>query len=326
MGGLTVRGLIWLWASAALLAVSGVAAQDYPARPIRMLIPQAPGGAQDTTARILTQTLAERAGWRFVVDNRPGGNGFIGVSIAAKGTPDGYTLLMAHTGEFAVNPAIFANVPYDLERDFIPITMVTDAPLLLIASPKIPIATIQALVAAAKAKPGQVAYSSAGTGTINHLAGEWLAHAAGVKLLHVPYKGGAAAATAVVTGDVAVGIASVAGSIAHVQGGRVRVLGVTTAKRMQAWPDWPTAQEAGVKGLDASIWVGIFAPKAVPRAIINQVNAEVRRTLDLPEVRARYAEIGSETAGMSPAAFSERIKRDLERYRMIAKASGIKPD
>ena len=321
-----MHGLAWLLASVALWMAAGAGAQDYPARPIRMLIPQSPGGAQDTTARILTQTLTERLGWRFVVDNRAGGNGFIGVSIAAKGAPDGYTLLMAHTGEFAVNPAIFANVPYDLERDFIPITMVTDAPLLLIANPKLPITSFKALVAMAKAKPGQVAYSSAGTGTINHLAGEWLAHAAGVKLLHVPYKGGAAAATAVAIGDVAVGIASVAGSIAHVQGNRVRVVGVTTAKRARSWPDWSTPQESGIPDVDASIWVGLFAPKGVPRPIINRLNAEVLRVLDLPEVRARYAESGSETAGMSPEAFLERIKKDLERYRAIVKVSGITPD
>ncbi|MGQ0750629.1 MAG: Bug family tripartite tricarboxylate transporter substrate binding protein [Betaproteobacteria bacterium] len=321
-----MHALIWLFASIALWTGSGVGAQEYPTRPIRLLIPQSTGGAQDTTARILTATLTDRLGWRFVVDNRPGGNGFIGVSIAAKGTPDGYTMLMAHTGEFAVNPAIFPNVPYDLERDFTPVTMVTDAPLLLIASPKIQITSFQSLVAMAKAKPGQIAYSSAGTGTINHLAGEWLAHAAGVKLIHVPYKGGAAAATAVVTGDVAVGIASVAGSIAHVQGGRVRVIGVTTAKRMRAWPDWPTAQEAGISGVDASIWVGLFAPKAVPQPIISRLNTEVRRMLELPEVRARYAESGSETAGMTPAAFSERIRKDLERYRAIVKASGITPE
>jgi len=315
--------LAWLLASVGLWMALGAGAQDYPARPIRMLIPQSPGGAQDTTARILTQMLTDRLGWRFVVDNRPGGNGFIGVSIAAKGAPDGYTLLMAHTGEFAVNPAIFSNVPYELERDFIPVTMVTDAPLLLIANPKLGITTFKSLVALAKAKPGQVAYSSAGTGTINHLAGEWLAHAAGIKLLHVPYKGGAAAATAVATGDVVVGIASVAGSIAHVQGGRVRVVGVTTANRMRAWPEWPTPQEGGIAGVDASIWVGLFAPKGVPRPIINRLNAEVLRVLELPEVRARYAELGSETAGMSPAAFLERIKKDLERYRAIVKVSGI---
>lgn len=321
-----MRGLTWVLASVALWMASGAGAQDYPVRPIRMLVPQSPGGAQDTTARILTQTLTERLGWQFVVDNRSGGNGFIGVAIAAKGAPDGYTLLMAHTGEFSVNPAIFTNVPYDLERDFIPVTMVTDAPLLLIANPKMPITTFKELVAMAKAKPGQVAYSSAGTGTINHLAGEWLAHAAGIKLLHVPYKGGAAAAAAVAIGDVAVGVASVAGAIAHVQGGRIRVVGVTTAKRMRAWPDWPTPQEGGIPDVDASIWVGMFAPKGVPRPIINRLNAEVLRILDLPEVRARYAELGSETAGMSPAAFRERIKKDLERYRAIVKVSGINPE
>jgi tripartite-type tricarboxylate transporter receptor subunit TctC len=321
-----MRSLICLLASAALSTALNVGAQQYPSRPVRMLIPQSPGGAQDTTARILTHNLTDRVGWRIVIDNRPGGNGFIGASLAARGSPDGYTLLMAHTGEFAVNPAIFANVPYDLERDFVPVTMVSDGPMLLIANPKVPATTVKALVAMAKAKPGQVAYSSAGTGTINHLAGEWLAHAAGIKLLHVPYKGGAAAAAAVNAGDVPFGIASVAGAIPHVQGGRVRVLSVTTAKRMRAFPDWPTPQEAGIPDLDASIWVGLFAPKGVPRPIIDRWNAEVRKTLDLPDVRTRYAELGSEPVGMSPEAFRERIHKDLARYRVVVKASGITPE
>ncbi len=318
------RLFTWLFALALLL--SAAQAQDYPAKPIRMLIPQAPGGAQDTTARILSLKLTERLGWQFVVDNRPGGNGFIGVSAAAKSAPDGYTLLMAHTGEFAVNPALFANVPYDLERDFIPITMVADAPMLYLANARAPFNTFKELVAQAKAKPGQIAYSSAGPGSINHLAGEWLALAAGINLLHVPYKGGAAAAAAVAIGDVAVGVASIPGALPHLQAGRIRVIGVTTAKRTSAGPDWSTPQEGGIPDVDVSIWVGLFAPKGVPKSIIDRLNAEVRRTLDLPDVRARYAELGSETAGMSPAAFLERIKKDAERYKAVVKAAGIKPD
>src|SRR6185503_10868470 len=162
-------------------------AQEYPNKPIRMLVPFAPGGAVDTTARVLAQAMQQRVNWQFVIENRPGGNGFIATTAVAKAAPDGYTLLMAHTGEFAVNPALFDNVPYELERDFLPITMVSDSPMLYLATAKAPFNTFQELVAQAKAKPGSITYGSAGNGSINHLAGEWLAQAAGIQLLHVPY-------------------------------------------------------------------------------------------------------------------------------------------
>src|SRR5437764_867650 len=180
-------------------------AQDYPAKPIRILVPFAPGGAVDTSTRILTQKMTERLGWNFVVENRPGGNGFIATTAVAKAPADGYTLLMAHTGEFAVNPALFDHVPYELERDFVPITMVSDAPMLYLAKVAASFNNFQELVRAAKASPGTITFSSAGNGSINHLAGERLARAAGIKLQHVPYKGGAPAAAAVGAGDVECG-------------------------------------------------------------------------------------------------------------------------
>src|SRR5688500_400383 len=181
----------------ALALVLGTSlAQDYPNKPIRMLVPFAPGGAVDTTARILALKMEERLGWKFVIENRPGGNGFIATSAVAKSAPDGYTLLMAHTGEFAVNPALFANVPYELERDFVPITMVTDAPMLYLANVNAPFNTFQELVAQAKAKPGFISFGSAGNGSSNHLAGEWMAQAAGIQILHVPYNDGAPAEVA----------------------------------------------------------------------------------------------------------------------------------
>src|SRR5258706_11084718 len=177
-------------------AFSLAQAQNYPAKPIHVLVPFAPGGAVDTTARVLAQAMQQRVDWQFVIENRPGGNGFIATTAVQKAAPDGYTLLMAHTGEFAVNPALFENVPYELERDFMPITMVSDSPMLYLANVNAPFNTFQELVAQAKAKPGSISFSSAGSGSINHLAGEWLARAAGIQLLHVPYKGGAPAAAA----------------------------------------------------------------------------------------------------------------------------------
>ncbi len=320
-----MRALGWMLSTAALAFAAGAGAQDYPSKPIRVLVPFAPGGAVDTTARILAQKMTERLGWQFVVDNRPGGNGFIATTAVAKASPDGYTLLMAHTGEFAVNPAVFANVPYELDRDFVPITMVTDAPMLYLANSQAPFNSFQELVAAAKAKPGAISFSSAGNGSINHLAGEWLAVAAGVKMLHVPYKGGAPAATAIAAGDVQLGVVSIPGATPHLKSGRAKVLGITTAKRSALDPAWATPRDAGLD-VDASIWVGLLAPKGVPQPIVDRLNAEVRRTLNDPDVQKRYADQGFETVGMSPADFHARIKKDAERYKAIVQAAGIKPE
>jgi tripartite-type tricarboxylate transporter receptor subunit TctC len=314
---------------AALLVVwvCNVQAQDYPSKPIRILVPFAPGGAVDTSTRILTQKMNERLGWQFVVENRPGGNGFIATTAVAKSPPDGYALLMAHTGEFAVNPALFANVPYDLERDFVPITMVSDAPMLYLANINAPFNTFQELVAQAKAKPGSISFASAGNGSINHLAGEWLALAAKIKLLHVPYKGGAPAATAVASGDVHFGVMAVPGATPHLKSGRAKVIGVTTARKSPLDPSWATPRDAGIPDLDASIWVGLFAPKGTSAQIVERLNSEVRRTLEQPEVQKRFVEsAGAEALAMSPADFLTRIRRDAERYKAVVKAAGVKPE
>jgi tripartite-type tricarboxylate transporter receptor subunit TctC len=311
----------------ALLLGSSVAiAQDYPSKPIRVLVPFAPGGAVDTAARVLAQAMQQRVNWQFVIENRPGGNGFIATTAVAKAAPDGYTLLMAHTGEFAVNPAIFDNVPYELERDFAPITMVSDAPMLYLANAQAPFNNFRELVSAAKAKPGSITFGSAGNGSINHLAGEWLAQAAGIQLLHVPYKGGAPAAAAVAAGDVHFGVMAAPGAIPHIKSGRGKVIGITTAKKSPLDPSWATPRDAGIPDLDASIWVGLFAPKGTPQAVIDRVNAEVRQTLSMPEVQKRFVEsAGAEAVGMSPAEFLARIKSDAERYKRVVKQAGVKP-
>ncbi len=309
-----------------LLAAAAAQAQDYPSRPIRILVPFAPGGAVDTSTRILTQKMTERLGWTFVVENRPGGNGFIAATAVAKSAPDGYTLFMAHTGEFAVNPALFNNVPYELERDFVPITMVSDAPMLYLAKKDAPFNTFRELVAAAKAKPDTITFASAGNGSINHLAGEWLAQAAGIKLVHVPYKGGAPAAAAVAAGDVDFGVMAVPGATPHLKSGRGKVIGITSAKKSPLDPSWATPRDGGIPDLDASIWVGLLAPKGTPQAIVDKLNTEVRKTLDQPDVQKRFTETGSETVGMSQADFLARIKKDAERYKKVVQAGGIKAE
>jgi tripartite-type tricarboxylate transporter receptor subunit TctC len=315
-----------LLTSLLLLCALAAHAQDYPGKPIRLLVPFAPGGAVDTTARILTQKMDERLGWKWVVDNRPGGNGFIATTAVAKAPADGYTLLMAHTGEFAVNPALFNNVPYELERDFIPITMVTDAPMLYLANAQAPFNNFRELVAQAKAKPGSITFSSAGNGSINHLAGEWLALAAGMKLQHIPYKGGAPAAAAVAAGDVHLGVMAVPGATPHLKSGRAKVIGISTAKKSPLDASWPTPRDAGIPDLDASIWVGLFAPKGTPQAIVERLNTEVRKTMDQPDVQKRFTETGSETVGMSSAEFLTRIKQDTERYKRVVQQAGVKAE
>jgi tripartite-type tricarboxylate transporter receptor subunit TctC len=303
-----------------------VGAQDYPTKPIRVLVPYAPGGVVDTTTRIVTNKISERLGWQFVVDNRPGGNGFIAVGIAARGTPDGYTVLSAHTGEFAVSPFVFKGVPFELDRDFAAVVMLSDAPMLVVVNSQSPINSFKDLVAMAKAKPGQVSFGSPGTGSVNHLASEWLSVAAGVKMLHVPYKGGAPAVSAVATNEVIWTIAGLPGVTPHLQAKRVKVLGTTTAKRTAQTPDWPTAQEGGIPSVDASIWVGFFVPKGTPKSIINKLYSVSADMLKFPDVKERFAVVGgAETIGMPPAEFHTRVKQDAVRYKKVVQDVGIPP-
>ena len=321
-----LRALSVVLAALSFNAAEAATAQPYPDKPIRLLVPFAPGGVVDTSARIVSNKLTERLGWQFVVDNRPGGNGFIAVTTAARGAPDGYTLLVAHTGEFAVNPAVFKDVPYDLDRDFTPITMLSDAPMLVVVGSQSPIQSWKDLIAAAKAKPGQVSYGSPGNGSVNHLATEWLASAAGIKLNHIPYKGGAPAVAAVAGGEVVMTVAGLPGVTPFLKPPRVRVISISTAKRTRQTSEWTSAGEAGLPGVDASIWVGLFAPKGTPKAIIDKLYKEVAEALKLPDVRERYAVVGgAETIGMPPAEFHARIRKDAARYKEVVRTVGITP-
>lgn len=315
-----------LVAGALALTVHAVTAQDYPNKSIRVLVPFAPGGVVDTSARIITSKIAEARGWNFVVDNRPGANGFIAVGAAARANADGYTMLAAHTGEFAINPVMFKTMPYDYEKDFLPIIMVSDAPMLVVVNAQSPINSLKDLVAAARAKPGHVTFGSPGAGSVNHMASEWLSAAAGVKTLHVPYKGGAPAVAAVATNEVMFTVAGLPGVTPHLQAKRVKVIGVTTAKRSPQVPDYPTAQEAGIPGVDASIWVGLFVPKGTPPAIIKRLYEASAEALKRSDVKERFAVVGgAEAVALPPEAFNARIKADAERYKKVAAQVGIVP-
>jgi tripartite-type tricarboxylate transporter receptor subunit TctC len=301
-------------------------ADTYPNKPIRIVVPFAPGGIVDTSARVVGQELSKRWGQQVVVENRPGGNGFIGVMATVKSPADGYTLLMAHTGEFAVNPAIFPDVPYDLDRDLVPITMITEAPMVVVVNSSLPIKSMQDLLATAKAKPGTVGVSTPGTGSINHLVLEWMNLNTGVKFLHVPYRGGAPAITATAGGEVPAGKAALGSAMPHIKSGRVRVLAVTTAERSFVDKSWPTLIESGVRDVQSSIWAGLFAPKGVPQPIIEKLYAEIASILQMPEVKDRFAAGGGTPGGMRPEAFGESIRKEAASLKKVAVAANVKPE
>jgi tripartite-type tricarboxylate transporter receptor subunit TctC len=312
------------------LAIPGARAQSpadtYPNKPIRIVVPFAPGGIVDTSARVIGNELSKRWGQQVVVENRPGGNGFIGVMATVKAPADGYTLLMAHTGEFGVNPAIFPDVPYDLDRDLVPITMITEAPMVVVVNGSLPIKTMQELLTTAKAKPGTVGVSTPGTGSINHLVLEWMNLNTGAKFLHVPYKGGAPAITATAGGEVPAGKAALGSAMPHIKSGRVRVLAVTTAERSFVDKSWPTLIESGIPDVRSSIWAGLFAPKSVPQPIIEKLYGEIAKILQMPEVRERFAAGGGTPGGMRPEAFAAAIRQEAASLKKVAVAANVKPE
>lgn len=322
-----MKRILALLLAGVLLAVALVArAQEFPLKPIRIVVPFPPGGAVDVAARLLTNKMHERLGWQFVIDNRPGGSGFIAATNVAKSPADGYSLFMAHVGEFAINPAVFSSMPYDLDRDFVPVSLVAEAPMVYIVNSQGPYSSLRDVVSAAKAKPNSIAYTTAGNASLNHLAGEWLAQAAGIKFIHVPYKGGAAAAAAVAAGDAPLGVSSIPGAMPHIKSGRVKVLAVTSAKRTAFQPDWATPGELGVGQVDASFWVGLLAPKGTPVAVVEKLDQAVRQTLQQPDVRTRFADVGFEVVGASSQEFLARIKQDVGRFKEVVTAAGIKVD
>src|SRR5215472_3203014 len=256
-----MRSLAIVLATLVLCAQSTVA-QDYPTKPIHLLVPYAPGGPADIAARLVGAKLTEAWGQQVVVENKPGGNGFIALTATAKATPDGYTLVMATGGDVAINPALFKDMPYDVERDLAPIGLVSDAPLVLAANAATPYRTVADVLAAAKAQPGRISVASPGNGSVNQIVLEWMALNTGTKFQHIPYKGGAPAAAALAGGDIPLGIFASSSVAPHVTSGRVRVLAVTMGKRSTLNPEWPTLQQEGVKEVDASNWTALFAPKA----------------------------------------------------------------
>jgi tripartite-type tricarboxylate transporter receptor subunit TctC len=297
--------------------------QDYPSQPVRIVVTASPGGITDTAARIIGQGLTPLWGQSPVVENKPGGGGTIATTYVSRATPDGYTLLAATNGEIALAPVINPNISYDPKKDLTPIVMATINPIILVASGASPFKTVKDLIDAAKDKPGTIAWASPGVGTWNHLAGEWFQSEAGIKLIHVPYKGGGPAAVALAAGDVQVGIVSISSAQPFLDGGKIRVLAVMTKNRAKFDPSWPTLAEAGVPHVDATNWVALFGPANVSDKISQKISADTRRVLQDPNVQKTLDAIGVEPADMSTNELIKQIDVDRALSERIARQAKI---
>ncbi len=300
----------------------GVCAQDYPVRSIRYIVPQAPGGSSDTLARVIAPRLADALGQQVIIDNRPGATGIIGSDAVAKAVGDGYTLLQVATSH-ATNPAMGVKLPYDTLRDFTSITLLSQQPNLWIVHPSLPVTSIKALVALAKARPEQVDFASSGTGSSQHLAGELLNVMAGIKLVHIPYKGSPPALIDVLGGRVAAMVSTMAPAMPQVKAGRLRALAITSIERSKATPEIPTVAESGVPGYEAISWQGVLAPAGIPRGIVQRLNAELRKVLAQAEPRRQLAEQGYEPLSGTPEAFDATIKSEIVKWTRVVKAAGL---
>jgi tripartite-type tricarboxylate transporter receptor subunit TctC len=321
--------LFWLTGIALVLmgfAAAPARAEDYPVRPIRILVPYAPGGIADIAARIVGAKLTDAWGQQVLVENRPGGNGFIAVGDTAKSAPDGYTLVMATAGDITINPLLFKDVPYDVDRDLAPICTVSDAPLVLATNGGSPYKTVADVIAAAKVQPDTLGVGTPGYGSINHLVLESISFDNGIKLVHVPYKGGAPAAQALVAGDIPLGIVASSSAAPHLASGHIRVLAITTARRSPLNPDWPTLREAGAGDIAASNWTALLAPKGTPQPVIDKLSAKVTEILNMPDVSDRFAAGGVSTIPSSPAELAARIKREAAIYRVIIEKANVHVD
>jgi tripartite-type tricarboxylate transporter receptor subunit TctC len=312
----------------ALLLICGLAsAQDYPGKPVRMVVGFPPGGGTDVVARILQPRLSELLGQPIVIDNRPGATGTVAAGQVAKSAPDGYTIMMGHVSVNAIAPSLFANLPYDVNRDFAPIALAAAVPHLVVVHPSVPATTLKELVAYLKAQPGKLTFPSAGNGSMPHLAGEVFQSLAGVKLVHVPYKGTGQSMQDLLGGQHLVAFDTMPASAPHVRSGKLRAVAVSTARRVPSFPEVPTAEEAGVPGYVVITWYGVFAPAGTAPAIVKRLHAEMVKAMQTPDVRAKLEGIGADgTVSRSPEEFAALVRADTARYAKIVKDIGLRID
>lgn len=309
----------------AVAALTHNAVAQYPAHPLRLIVPFAPGGNADIMGRLIAQTLAERMGQQVVVDNRAGAASIIGTELAAKAVPDGYTLLFV-APQIATNVVFTAKLPYDTVRDFAPISLTSSTPLLLVANLTFPAKSVQELIAYAKANPGRINYATSGNGSPANLAGALFNYMAGVNIVHVPYKGIAQATTDLIGGQIETSYPSLTSALPYVRAGKMRALAMTAAQRSQLAPDIPTVAESGVPGYQAAIWNGVLAPAGTPRAIIERINREITTAMKSKDTIERYAVLGGDPLTSTPNEFARHIRAEIEKWGRVAKAAGIQID
>ena len=302
------------------------AQQDFPSKPIRLVVPFATAGVTDTSARVLADKLSRQIGQQVIIDNRPGASGNIGTQQVAASAPDGYTLLLGFDGTMVINPFVFPKIPFDTVKDFVPVTKMGDAALVLVAHPSIPAKNLAELVAYSKANPGKLSFGHSGTGGTTHVAGELLKLRTGLDMVSVPYKSGGQAVADCIGGQVPLAYSAVAGAHAHIKSGRLTGIGVSAPKRVASLPNVPTFIEQGVAGFDVASWVGILAPAKTPRPIIDKLNREIAIVLKDPEVISKYETLGIDIVANSPEQFGEQIKTDLARWKGVVEHAKIRVD
>ena len=315
----------WLFAVAVLLAVVIPAQAQYPVRPIRLIVPFPPGGGTDTMARVIGPKLGEALGQQIVPENRGGAGANIGAEIAAKSAPDGYTLLL-NTITNAIGASLYSKLNYDLVRDFAPITQLATTPHILVVHPSVPVKSVKEYIAFARARPGELTYSSSGNGSAAHLAGELFNSLTGVKSVHVPYKGGGPSVTALVGGEVSLCFATMPSAINYVKSGRLRGIAVTTAQRSPSTPQLPTIAETGIPGYEAGSWYGLSAPAGTSKEIIGRLQAETIKVMGLPDVKERLFNAGFEIVTSTPEQFAEFTRTEIQKWGKLVKAAGLKVD
>lgn len=327
-----MRKLAWIvlrmaaMATLASSAASAVGAEAYPTRPIRFVVPFAPGGSTDTLARTIGIKMSDSMGQQIVVDNRAGGNGNIGMQIVAEAPPDGYTIVLGYIANLAIGPHLYKKLPFDPVKSFAPITQLAESPNILVAHPSLPVKSVKELIAYAKAHPGKLNFGSASVASVGHLTGIMLNQMAGIDMQHVPYKGSGQAVIDVVGGQIQLMFSGMSSVMPHVKAGRLRPLAVTGAKRSPAVPDVPTIAESGFPGFSATAWYGVLAPAKTPKAVVNRLHDEIVHALALPDVKQRLESVGFELVGGTPDQFAAYIKTELKKWDKVVKASGAKPE
>jgi tripartite-type tricarboxylate transporter receptor subunit TctC len=323
--GMASKHLVCWVAAASAMGAAHAQEAAWPVKPIRFVVGQAPGGATDIIARLVAGRLDAALGQNVIVENRTGAAGSIGAASVAKSPPDGYTILVI-SSSYAINPSLYSNLPFDPQKDLVPVTLLAEAPFLLVVHPSLPAKSVKELIGLAKAKPGMLTYGSGGIGSSGHLAGALFEGGAGVNLSHVPYRGAGQALVDLLAGQITLAFASVISSTPHVKQGRLRVLGQTGVKRSSALPQVPTIAEAGVTGYSTSTWYGLLAPAGTPQPVIERLSSAAGKTVLAPDLRSRMLADGAEPVGSSPAEFQKHLATEMAKWRKVVHAAGIKLD